>query len=182
MLRYAITCVWMFCSGWFWQENELQVSIYIYIIYIFWCAHPFYELIHWHAYKKEKSTFISAMENVSQCKDQCWVSWPFGMAQREAGDVWCLLPVWNLRAVIWFHFTISSLVLLPTPVALSVLSSPFFLLLFFLLAHSPDFLPENSSILFVCLVRGFLVGLWYGFCLTSALIKSPVADWAQNTN
>ena len=41
---------------------------------------------------------------------------------REAGDVWCLSPVWNLRAVIWFHFATSSLVLLPTPVALSVLS------------------------------------------------------------
>ena len=32
------------------------------------------------------------------------------------------LPVWNLRAVIWFHFAISSLVLLPSPVTLSVLS------------------------------------------------------------
>ena len=27
---------------------------------------------------------------------------------REAGDVWCLTPVWNLRAVIWFPFPISS--------------------------------------------------------------------------
>ena len=43
-------------------------------------------------------------------------------ARREAGDVWCLPPVWNLRAVIWFHFAISSLVLLPSPVTLSVLS------------------------------------------------------------
>ena len=42
--------------------------------------------------------------------------------QREAGDVWCLPPVWNLRAVMWFHFAISSLVLLPSPVTLSVLS------------------------------------------------------------
>ena len=31
-------------------------------------------------------------------------------------------PVWNLRAVIWFHFAISSLVLLPSPVTLSALS------------------------------------------------------------
>ena len=44
--------------------------------------------------------------------------WPWW----EAGDVWCLPPVWNLRAVIWFHFTIFSLVLLPGPVTLSVLS------------------------------------------------------------
>ena len=42
--------------------------------------------------------------------------------RREAGDVWCLPPVWNLRAVIWFHFAISSLVLLSSPVTLSVLS------------------------------------------------------------
>ena len=41
---------------------------------------------------------------------------------REARDVWCLPPVWNLRAVIWFHFAISSLVLLSSPVTLSVLS------------------------------------------------------------
>ena len=30
--------------------------------------------------------------------------------QRGAGDVWWLPPVWNLRAVIWFPFPISSLV------------------------------------------------------------------------
>ena len=42
--------------------------------------------------------------------------------RREAGDVWCLPPVWNLRAVIWFHFAVSSLVLLPSPVTLSVLT------------------------------------------------------------
>ena len=42
--------------------------------------------------------------------------------RREAGDVWCLPPVWNLRAVIWFNFAIFSLVLLPSPVTLSVLA------------------------------------------------------------
>ena len=42
--------------------------------------------------------------------------------RREAGDVWCLPPVWNLRAAIWFSSAISSLVLLPSPVTLSVLS------------------------------------------------------------
>ena len=41
--------------------------------------------------------------------------------QREAGDV-RLPPVWNFRVVIWFHFAISSLVLLPSPITLSVLS------------------------------------------------------------
>ena len=29
-------------------------------------------------------------------------------------------PVWNLRAVIWFPFNVSSLVLLPSPLALSI--------------------------------------------------------------
>ena len=42
-------------------------------------------------------------------------------------------PFWKLRAVIWFRFTTSSLVLLPSPVTLSVLFH------FCLLAHSPYF-------------------------------------------
>ena len=44
--------------------------------------------------------------------------------RRETGGVWCLPPVWNLRAVVGFHLTTSSLVLLSSPVNLSVL--PFF--------------------------------------------------------
>ena len=60
---------------------------------------------------------------------------------REAGDVWCLHPVWHLRAVIWFHFAISSLVLLLSPIILSVF--------FYLLVHSSELFPENSSICFV---------------------------------
>ena len=51
--------------------------------------------------------------------------------------------VWNLRAVIWFHFTIFSLVLLPTPIFLRVLS--------FFLPTGPFswlFFPENSSTLY----------------------------------
>ena len=34
---------------------------------------------------------------------------------RKAKDGWCLPPVWNLRAVIWFPFPVSSLVFLPGP-------------------------------------------------------------------
>ena len=63
--------------------------------------------------------------------------------RREAGDVWCLPPVWNLRAVIWFHFAISSLVPLPSPVSLSDWS------FFCLLVHSSELFLENSSIFFV---------------------------------
>ena len=65
------------------------------------------------------------------------------LTRREAGVVWCLPRIWSLRAVIWFHFTISSLVFLPSPVTLSVLPH------FCLLAHSPELFPENSSIFFI---------------------------------
>ena len=52
----------------------------------------------------------------------CLLFSALGFSRREAGDVWCLPSVWNLRAVIWFHFASSSLVLLPGPVTLSALS------------------------------------------------------------
>ena len=44
--------------------------------------------------------------------DACWICCGLylSLPWREAGDVWCPLPVWNLRAVIWFLFPISSLV------------------------------------------------------------------------
>ena len=63
--------------------------------------------------------------------------------RRKARDVGCLAPVWNLRTVISFHFTLSSLVFLPSPITLSVLS------FFCLLAHSPELFQESSSIFFV---------------------------------
>ena len=50
----------------------------------------------------------------------------------------CLPPVWNLRAVIWFHHSICSLVILPSPVAHSVIS------LFLLLARSPSCLLSRN--------------------------------------
>ena len=44
-------------------------------------------------------------------------------SRMEARDVWCLPPVWNLRAVTWFRFSIPSLVLKSTlSPSLSVLS------------------------------------------------------------
>ena len=42
--------------------------------------------------------------------------------RREARHFWCLHPAWNLRAVIWFHLSVCSLVILPRPVAPSVFS------------------------------------------------------------
>ena len=59
----------------------------------------------------------------------------------EAREVWCLSPVCSLRALIWFHFTFTSLVFLPTRVSLSyvlVPAGPFSWL----------FSPEISSIFF----------------------------------
>ena len=45
-------------------------------------------------------------------------------------------PVWNLWAVIWFHFAISSLVFLPSSVTLC-------LIFFCLLVHSCEFFPRK---------------------------------------
>ena len=69
-------------------------------------------------------------------KLDCYIQGP----RREVRDVWCLPPVWNLRAVIWFHFAISCLVLLPSPV------TPLYHIFFCLLVLSSEFFPENSSV------------------------------------
>ena len=50
------------------------------------------------------------------------VKWCYSYYDCDDDDCWCLPPVWNLRAVIWFHLAISSLILLPSPFTLSVLS------------------------------------------------------------
>ena len=74
---------------------------------------------------KEFSFFVESLHEDCHmfCKVcRCIINVLYHDPRREAGDVWCLPPVWNLRAVIWFHFAISSLVLLPSPVTLSVLS------------------------------------------------------------
>ena len=73
--------------------------------------------------------------------------------RREAGDVWRLPPVWNLRAVIWFHFAISSLVLLPTLSVLSFSACWPFLLNFF------------KKILQYFSLRDFFI-FFYFFCMT----------------
>ena len=76
--------------------------------------------------------------------------------QPPKGGRGCLMspPVWNLRAVIWFHFTISSLEFLPSPVTLSVYlflpAGPFFWTFF-----------QKSVQYFSLRDRLFL----YGFCL-----------------
>ena len=59
--------------------------------------------------------------------------------QREAGDVWCSTPVWNLRAVIWFPFPISSYVFF----CLVLLLCLVIFLLISLMVHSPDFFPQK---------------------------------------
>ena len=79
--------------------------------------------------------------------------------QKEAWDVWCLPPppVWNLRAVIWFHFTISCLVLLL--VSLLFLSSLFS-------AYWSSLLTFFSSRFFNIFVVKRL-SFWSGFCLAA---------------
>ena len=71
-------------------------------------------------------------------------------AWRETGIFWCLLPVWNLRAVIWSHLSICSLAILPSPVVAHSIFS-----FFLLLAHSPAYFPDISFL--VCLEIGFFV-------------------------
>ena len=63
-------------------------------------------------------------------------------SQREAGDVWCHHPVWNLRAFLCFPFPVSSLVF-------SALSSCSFCLVIFLLMVCSPFFPENSQTFFI---------------------------------
>ena len=67
-------------------------------------------------FHKVNILYAIALRTVSVSKRPCWHQ------RREAGDVWCLPAVLSIRAVIWSHFAISSLVLLPSPVTLSVLS------------------------------------------------------------
>ena len=105
-----------------------------------------------------------------QLYDRVWPTWSSSQSAQppqKHGDSrsWgrgCLMsppppPVWNLRAVIQFHLTISSLVLLPTPIALIAFS---FLLLFLL-----SFLPTGpfswlfSRKLWIFIKRQ---AFWYG--------------------
>ena len=74
--------------------------------------------------------------------------------QREAGHFRCLPPVWNFRAIISFHFSVCSLVILPGPVAPSVL------FLFVFLTYSPDpaYFPEILQTLFFIKIGSFSNG------------------------
>ena len=73
---------------------------------------------------------------------------------REAGDVWCLPLVWDIRTVIWFQCTISALVLLPTPTALCLV------FLFCLQAHSCYFFfPQKILQFFSSRERLFCIAL-----------------------
>ena len=75
------------------------------------------------------------------------------LAWMEAGLFWCLLPdpCWNRRAVMWFHLSICSLVILPSLVAYSIFS------LFLLLAQSPAYFPEISVFFFSSSDRLFCI-------------------------
>ena len=94
------------------------------------------------------------------------------MPWREAGDV-CHLPVWNLRAVIWFHFTISSLVHLPTPIALfdsTLLFPVLFICLLLLLYLIPLYylLSCSSAYSYCC--------IWFHFTISSLVyLPTPIA-------
>ena len=61
-------------------------------------------------------------------------------------------PVWNLRAVIWFHLSICCLAILPSPAAHSVFSLPW-------LTQSPAYFPEMSLNFFFSRDRLFCITL-----------------------
>ena len=103
--------------------------------------------------------------------------------------VWGLFLTWtfNLRAVIRLHFPISSLVLLPTPISLSVLSS-FFLILFLqkilqyfsydsclaarrskLVGGMCSMMPHDTGI--CCYAFIFFFSILYCFCIFLFIIK-----------
>ena len=83
--------------------------------------------------------------------------WAFrsSQSQREAGDVWCLCPIRNLRAVIWFHFTTSSLVLLPTPIA-PFLSCPW---------------REARDVWYLPPVMNLRAVIWFHFAISSLVLQ-----------
>ena len=76
------------------------------------------------------------------------------LARREAGLFRCLSHVWNLRTLIWFHLPTCSLVLLPSPVAHSVLS------LFLILTQPPAYFAEISWNCFFLDIALLLAGLF----------------------
>ncbi len=103
---------------WF-SSHSCSVNIYetdLFFLLQIWTLQCTAVLVHSSSVKSRKSLAHDTVATSGTCQPCSWCP------QREAGDVWCLPPVWNLRAVIWFHFAIFSLVLLPSPVTLSVLS------------------------------------------------------------
>ena len=83
-----------------------------------------------------------------------WTVFSLELPWREARDV-CLTHVWNLMAVIWFLFPISSLTFLPSPLTLFVLS--------FFSANGPFpwffFFPENAWTFFRLFCMGAVAQL-----------------------
>ena len=90
-----------------------------------------------------------------------FLAWNLG---REAGNVRCFPHVWNLRAVIWFHLTISSPVPLPSPITLSACWS--ILLTFF--QKILQYISLRDRLAFLCFFFG-------GSCLADRRSKLVLA-------
>ena len=132
LLRYFMyfSCWWISLSCW----PSFRVSCHLWIIYDFVSASGICRI-----------DLVKGMRCLFQ-NVLCWGTLKWGRA--------------NLRAVMWFHFTISSLVLLPIPIALSIflLTGPFSWLF-----------PENSSVFPVK-----RLAFWCGSCLAA---KGLYFDW-----
>jgi len=138
-------CTWLFCR----RSCRVRcvacigVSRYLTTQEVSAALRPFYFIVHPDLFGQFPNERVCKLYCVCVCVCVCACARACLHApQREAGYVWCLSSVWNLRAVIWFPCPISSCFFLPSALALC-------LVIFLLMVHSPDFFPENSQIFFV---------------------------------
>ena len=99
----------------------------------------FITLLTWPVYSRLANSHVylprrGTADGEVKVRSACWESRSY--REIRPGEVRWLLSVWNLGAVIRFHLSVSSLFLLPAPVAVSCLvlfsaNGPFLLLFFF---------------------------------------------------
>ena len=120
----------------FYWVNHILFYLLFYFDYVILLLNPL-EKTYWNKVTDVKWFLVTAVAIEYVCDYDCYflllfISHSF-QASTDRGcvsisvivsltSVWCLPPVWNLRAVIWFHFAIASHILLPHPFTLSILS------------------------------------------------------------
>ena len=124
--------------------------------------------IYWHVSLPTKSgTFACFPPDIVRVKSfghgLPGVYWFIPVTLKGAVDVWFFPTVRTLRAVIWFHFTVSFLVHLPTSIALSVSAFRPVLQTFVSLQKILQYFLLRDRLFGTALVqqRRMIVGLWY---------------------